>query len=75
MWTKQHQDNSVMTLQKISTKNSTKKFNDMKMKKSEILRQRILAGKPSGYQIHPAIEMILKRMEEQESRTTKVEEE
>lgn len=46
----------------------------MKMKKSEILRQRILAGKPSGYQIHPAIEMILKRMEEQESRTTKEEE-
>lgn len=44
------------------------------MKKSEILRQRILAGKPSGYQIHPAIEKILKRMEEHEARTNKVEE-
>lgn len=46
----------------------------MEIKKSEILRQRILAGKPSGYQIHPAIEKILKRMEERESRTTKEEE-
>lgn len=47
----------------------------MEMKKSEIIRQRILAGKPEGYKIHPSLESLLKRLEEYEVRTANKKEE
>lgn len=47
----------------------------MEMKKSEIIRMRIMQGKPEGYKIHPLIERLLKKMEEEENKIANKKEE